>query len=81
MMEGNFSIMTRKVFAKYLPAQASKMAGGGKISAVKIEIGKKNNVRPEGCICEQFAYLPKFVVYTNNSDMNELSAIGRKRRK
>ncbi|BAI80370.1 hypothetical protein DEFDS_0896 [Deferribacter desulfuricans SSM1] len=37
--------------------------------------GGKNNIRLEGCICEQFAYLPKLVVYPNSSDMNELSAI------
>ena len=30
----------------------------------------KNNSRPEGSICEQSAYLPKLVVYTNSSDMN-----------
>ena len=34
--------------------------------------GGRNNSRPEGCICEQFAYLPKLVVYPNSSDMNEL---------
>jgi len=31
--------------------------------------------RPEGCICEHFAYLPNMVVYPNYSDMNELFAI------
>lgn len=31
--------------------------------------------RPEGCICEQFAYLPNMVVYPTSSDMNELCAM------
>jgi len=31
--------------------------------------------RPEGCICEQFAYHPKRDVYPNNSDMKELAEI------
>lgn len=35
----------------------------------------KNNVRPEGCICEQFAYLPDSVSYPNSSDINKLSEI------
>jgi len=34
----------------------------------------KNN-GPEGGICEQFQYLPKLVVYTNSSDLNELYAV------
>jgi hypothetical protein len=29
--------------------------------------------RPEGCICEQFAYLLNLRAYPNSSDMNELS--------
>ena len=36
----------------------------------------KNNGHPEGCICEQFTYLPNLAVYPNSSDMNELYAIG-----
>lgn len=28
--------------------------------------------RLEGCICEQFAYLPNKVVYPNSPDMNKL---------
>jgi len=28
--------------------------------------------RPEGCICEQFAYLLNLRAYPNSSDMNEL---------
>lgn len=35
----------------------------------------KNNSRPPGGICEQFGYLPKLVVCTNNSGMNELCTI------
>jgi len=35
--------------------------------------GTKNNVYPEGCIYELFAYTPKMSIYPNNSDMNELS--------
>lgn len=41
----------------------------------------KNNGYPEGGICEQFGYLPKLVVCTNNSDMNELSEIQHRRNK
>lgn len=40
----------------------------------------KNNDHPEVCICEQFAYLPKLVVYTNSSYMNELGDITKIRR-
>ena len=32
-------------------------------------------VRPEGCICEQFVYLSNLAIYQNSSDMNELGAI------
>jgi len=35
----------------------------------------KINDRPEGGICEQFGYLPKFVVYTNSSGVNLLGEI------
>ena len=35
----------------------------------------KNNYRPERGICEQFGYLPKFVVYTNSSGVNLLGEI------
>ena len=35
----------------------------------------KNNHPPAGCICEQFGYLPKFVVYTNSSGVNLLGEI------
>jgi len=28
--------------------------------------------RPEGCICEQFAYLPHSDVYLNSSDITKL---------
>jgi|GEM_PF-2000845 len=34
---------------------------------------KNKNSHPEGCICEQLAYLPYLGVYPNTSDMNELS--------
>jgi len=40
-----------------------------------MRIKTKNNSRPEGCICEQFAYLSNLAVYLNSSDMNELSAM------
>jgi len=33
---------------------------------------REKNSHPEGCICEQFGYLPNSDVYPNNSDMNEL---------
>ncbi len=33
---------------------------------------KNKNSHPEGCICEQFAYLLYLEVYPNSSDMNEL---------
>jgi len=36
---------------------------------------QKNNSHPEGCICEQFAYLSNLSAYPNSSDMNELSEI------
>ena len=36
---------------------------------------KNKNSHPEGCICEQFAYLPNSGVYPNTSDMNELYEI------
>jgi len=36
---------------------------------------QKNNSRPEGCICEQFAYLSNLAVYLNSSDITELSEI------
>lgn len=32
-------------------------------------------VLPEGCLCEQFAYLPNSGVYPTCSDMNELDEI------
>ncbi len=35
----------------------------------------KNNGHPEGGIHELFAYLPKFGVYRNSSDVNELGDI------
>ena len=38
-----------------------------------MSITTKNNIHPEECICEQFAYLLNLVVYPNNSDMNELA--------
>jgi len=41
-----------------------------------MRIKTKNNGRPEGCICEQFVYLIKLAVYSNSSDINELSEIG-----
>jgi len=31
--------------------------------------------RPEGCICEQFAYLPHSDVYLSSSDITKLDAI------
>lgn len=34
--------------------------------------GRKDNSRPEGYICEQFAYLLNLVAYLNSSDMNKL---------
>jgi len=42
-----------------------------------MRIKTKNNDRPEGSICEWFAYLPNSDVYPNCSDMNELSEIAR----
>lgn len=36
--------------------------------------------RPEGGICEQFAYLLKSVAYPKCSDINELGETGRKER-
>ena len=36
---------------------------------------RRNKVHPEGCICEQFAYLRYLAVYPNSSDMNELAEI------
>lgn len=38
--------------------------------------GKNKNRRPEGIICEQFAYLPKLSFYANGSDMKKLGIIG-----
>jgi len=40
-----------------------------------MRIKTKINGRPEGSICEQFAYLPNSDVYPNSSDMNELYAM------
>ncbi len=37
--------------------------------------GTKNYSRTEGCICEQFVYLPELALHTNSSDMNELGVI------
>jgi len=36
---------------------------------------QKNNSRPEGCICEQFAYLSNLAVYPNSSDITKLCEI------
>ncbi len=38
---------------------------------------KSSSSQPDGCICEQFPYLPKLGVCRNSSDINELYAIGR----
>ena len=40
-----------------------------------MEIKAKNNGCPEGCICDQFGYLPHSVVYMNRSDITELYEI------
>jgi len=37
-----------------------------------MRIKTKNNGRPEGSICERFAYTSYLAVYPNSSDMNEL---------
>lgn len=37
-----------------------------------MSITTKNNIHPEECICEQFAYLSNLAVYPNSSDMPEL---------
>jgi len=37
-----------------------------------MRIKTKTNDRPEGSICEWFAYLPALGVYPNCSDMDEL---------
>ena len=76
-MRGFGEIMTLEETTKYLPAQAGKMIRKDKIPAVKIEIGKKNNGRPEGSICEQFGYLPHMTGYTKlTSYIPELGDIG-----
>ena len=36
---------------------------------------------PEGCVCEQFAYLPYSGIYPTSSDMNELVAVAKRRNK
>jgi len=40
-----------------------------------MRIKTKNNGRPEGGICEQFAYTPNSDGYPNSSGMNELGEI------
>jgi len=51
------------------------------LKSKKMSRTTKNNSPPEGSIYEQFAYLPKLVVYTNSSDMNPLSEIQHRRNK
>jgi len=40
-----------------------------------MRIKTKNNGRPEGSICERFAYTSHSGAYPNNSDMDELCAM------
>ena len=39
-------------------------------------VSTKNSSRPEGSVCEQFAYISYLGAYPNSSDMNELGVIG-----
>ena len=47
-----------------------------KTTEIYTHVSTKNSSRPEGSVCEQFAYISYLGAYPNSSDMNELGVIG-----